>query len=73
MAEVQTLAATEVPKPEEGLPAVSVIRARDFEVECPKCGHIAEAWVRDPRGTTDKCDECGTEYRIPGDVEIRFA
>jgi hypothetical protein len=55
------------------LPRVGVIKARDFEVECPHCGHIAEGWVRDPRGQADKCDQCGTEYLVPGDVMISFA
>lgn len=73
MSGFQTQVKAELPKPGDDLPAVSVIRTRDFEVACPKCGHIAEAWVRDPRGTTDKCNECGTEYRIPGDVRIAFA
>lgn len=68
----QTQVNSDIPKPTNDLPAVSVIRARDFEVKCPKCGHIAEAWTVDPRGRTDKCDGCGTEYRIPGDVRIAF-
>lgn len=59
-------------KEDVDLPEVSEIRSRDFEVECPKCGHITEGWVVDPRGRTEKCDECGTEYRILGDVQVAF-
>ncbi len=73
MSGFQTQVNSELPKPGDALPVVSVIRARDFEVECPNCRHVAEGWVRDPRGRTDKCDACATEYRIPGDVQVAFA
>jgi len=73
MSNFQTQVKIDIARPAAAMPAVSVIRARDFEVTCPQCGHMAEGWVRDPRGTTDKCDKCGTEYRIPDNVEIKFA
>lgn len=68
----QTQMSGELTEPATALPTVSVIRARDFEVACPACGHVAEGWVCDPRGRTDKCDNCGTEYKIPGNVQIAF-
>lgn len=52
---------------------VTTVKARDFEVECPYCGHVAEGWVRDPRGTPDTCDGCGKSYLIAGNAEVRFA
>lgn len=73
MSGFQTQVNVELPKPAVDLPVVSMIRARDFEVACPKCGHIAESWISDPRGRTNKCDECGTEYHVPGDARITFA
>lgn len=72
MSEFQKQVNIDLPKPSKDLPAATVIRARDFEVACPKCGHFAEGWAVDPRGRTDKCEECETEYRIPGDVPISF-
>lgn len=52
---------------------VTEVKARDFAVACPKCGHVAEAWVCDPRGREDTCDKCGTKYFVAANADVTFA
>lgn len=40
------------------------------KVECPYCGEELGEWLKDPRGTTDKCDSCGEKFKIDPDAEV---
>jgi hypothetical protein len=48
------------------------LRIWSCAIPCPHCGVEQEGWVKDPRGSTETCEDCGKDYHVPNDVPISF-
>lgn len=50
----------------------TTILVRTEAVNCPHCGERQDGWVNDPRGTETKCDDCGKDFKIAANAEIKI-
>jgi len=53
--------------------AVTQIRARNAECDCPHCGAEVIGWLNDPRGREETCDECKQPFTIAADASVSIS
>ncbi|MFA7287400.1 MAG: hypothetical protein WC055_00825 [Melioribacteraceae bacterium] len=51
---------------------VTIIYSKADYINCPNCNAKQDGWRGDPRGDTEKCDECGNEYKISQHADIEL-
>ena len=57
----------------EEIKEAQVVYVRADYVRCPHCEEKQDGWLRDPRDTEATCDDCGKQFRIAADAEVRMA